>query len=203
MTLIAGPIIWIMCGFWFYNSARRVNARPWPWVGVMLAASVGFGVLLYIPYAFYAGARITPSSFSGQEQYQATQIHDFIDKLFTMSLIIADVGVVIALRSIMMKRAPFKTSTGTACPGTRTHETRSVFDPFKQLHPKNSTLAAICLLAVVVAGAAAFRISGIFFWATSINRTVEYVLDRLSINAPGFVSFFKTMDPRKTGGSER
>jgi hypothetical protein len=39
--------------------------------------------------------------------------------------------------------------------------------------------------------------------ATSINRTVEYVLDRLSINAPGFVSYFKTTGLRKLGGSER
>jgi hypothetical protein len=39
--------------------------------------------------------------------------------------------------------------------------------------------------------------------ATSINRTVEYVLDRLSINAPGFVSFFKTIGLQKPGGSER
>ena len=38
--------------------------------------------------------------------------------------------------------------------------------------------------------------------ATSINRTVEYVLDRLSINAPGFVSFFKTIGLQKPGGSE-
>jgi hypothetical protein len=29
--------------------------------------------------------------------------------------------------------------------------------------------------------------------ATSINKTVEYVLERLSVNAPGFVSFFKTI----------
>jgi hypothetical protein len=27
--------------------------------------------------------------------------------------------------------------------------------------------------------------------AASINKTVEYVLERLSFNAPGFVSFFK------------
>ena len=39
--------------------------------------------------------------------------------------------------------------------------------------------------------------------ARSINRTSEYVLDRLSINAPGFVSFFKTIDRRKPGGPER
>lgn len=39
--------------------------------------------------------------------------------------------------------------------------------------------------------------------ATSINRTVEYVLDRLSINAPGFVSFFKTIRLQKPGGLER
>src|SRR5450759_350842 len=39
--------------------------------------------------------------------------------------------------------------------------------------------------------------------ATSINRTVEYVLNRLSVNAPGFVSFFKTMGRQKPGGSER
>lgn len=39
--------------------------------------------------------------------------------------------------------------------------------------------------------------------ATSINQTVEYVLDRLSINAPGFVSFFKTIGLQRPGGSER
>lgn len=39
--------------------------------------------------------------------------------------------------------------------------------------------------------------------AASINRSVEYVLDRLSINAPGFVSFFKTIGRQKPGGSER
>ncbi|MGH9632999.1 MAG: PIN domain-containing protein, partial [Bryobacteraceae bacterium] len=38
--------------------------------------------------------------------------------------------------------------------------------------------------------------------AASINKSVEYVLDRLSINAPGFVSFFKTTDRLKPGGSE-
>ena len=39
--------------------------------------------------------------------------------------------------------------------------------------------------------------------AASINRTAEYVLDRLSINAPGFVSFFRTIGPHNPGGSER
>jgi hypothetical protein len=39
--------------------------------------------------------------------------------------------------------------------------------------------------------------------AASINRTMEYVLDRLSINAPGFVSFFRTLAPHKPGGSDR
>ena len=39
--------------------------------------------------------------------------------------------------------------------------------------------------------------------ATSINKTVEYVLDRLSINAPGFVSFFKTIGTPRPKGSER
>jgi hypothetical protein len=39
--------------------------------------------------------------------------------------------------------------------------------------------------------------------AMSINRTMEYVLDRLSINARGFVSFFKTIGLQKPGGSER
>jgi len=39
--------------------------------------------------------------------------------------------------------------------------------------------------------------------ATSINRTAEYVLDRLSINAPGFVSFFRTIGPHNPGESER
>jgi len=39
--------------------------------------------------------------------------------------------------------------------------------------------------------------------ATSINKTVEYVLERLSINAPGFVSFFKTIGTPRPKGSER
>jgi hypothetical protein len=39
--------------------------------------------------------------------------------------------------------------------------------------------------------------------ATSINRTVEYALDRLSINTPGFVGFFKTTVLQKPGESER
>ncbi len=39
--------------------------------------------------------------------------------------------------------------------------------------------------------------------ATSINRTVEYVLDRLSINVPGFVSFFRTLGLHEPGGSKR
>jgi len=39
--------------------------------------------------------------------------------------------------------------------------------------------------------------------ATSINKTVEYVLDRLSVNAPGFVSFFKTIGTSRPKGSER
>ena len=38
--------------------------------------------------------------------------------------------------------------------------------------------------------------------AASINKTIEYVLDRLSINAPGFVSFFKTIDLPKSGQPE-
>jgi predicted nucleic acid-binding protein len=38
--------------------------------------------------------------------------------------------------------------------------------------------------------------------ATSINRTVEYVLDRLSVNAPGFVSYFRTLGMHKPGGSK-
>lgn len=38
--------------------------------------------------------------------------------------------------------------------------------------------------------------------AASINRTLEYVLERLSVNAPGFVSVFKTTDRLKPGGSE-
>jgi predicted nucleic acid-binding protein len=33
--------------------------------------------------------------------------------------------------------------------------------------------------------------------AAAINRPIEYVLDRLSINAPGFVGFFKTLGPKK------
>ena len=32
--------------------------------------------------------------------------------------------------------------------------------------------------------------------AASINKPLEYVLERLSINIPGFVSFFKTTAPR-------
>lgn len=39
--------------------------------------------------------------------------------------------------------------------------------------------------------------------AASINKTVEYVLERLSINAPGFVSFFRTIDPQNLEGVER
>jgi predicted nucleic acid-binding protein len=39
--------------------------------------------------------------------------------------------------------------------------------------------------------------------ATSISRTVEYVLERLSINAPGFVSFFKTKGLQKPEGREQ
>ena len=39
--------------------------------------------------------------------------------------------------------------------------------------------------------------------ASSINKTVEYVLDRLSVNAPGFVSFFKTIGASRPKGSER
>ena len=39
------PLIWLICGFWFYSSARKVNARPWPWVAVMIGAS---GVVLVI-----------------------------------------------------------------------------------------------------------------------------------------------------------
>jgi len=39
--------------------------------------------------------------------------------------------------------------------------------------------------------------------AASINRTMEYVLDRLSINAPGFASFFRTLAPHKPEGSDR
>jgi hypothetical protein len=39
--------------------------------------------------------------------------------------------------------------------------------------------------------------------ATSINKTVEYVLDRLSVNAPGFVSFFKTIGTSRPKGSGR
>lgn len=39
--------------------------------------------------------------------------------------------------------------------------------------------------------------------AASINKTVEYVLERLSINAPGFVSFFKKRGTPSPEGSER
>jgi predicted nucleic acid-binding protein len=39
--------------------------------------------------------------------------------------------------------------------------------------------------------------------AASIHRPVGYVLERLSINAPSFVSFFKTISPRMEEGSER
>ena len=39
--------------------------------------------------------------------------------------------------------------------------------------------------------------------ATSINKTVGYVLDRLSVNAPGFVSFFKTIGTSRPKGSGR
>lgn len=39
--------------------------------------------------------------------------------------------------------------------------------------------------------------------AASVNKTVEYVFDRLSINAPGFVRFFKTIAGQKPGGSEK
>jgi hypothetical protein len=36
--------------------------------------------------------------------------------------------------------------------------------------------------------------------AASIHRPVEYVLERLSVNAPSFVSFFKTISQRMEGG---
>ena len=39
--------------------------------------------------------------------------------------------------------------------------------------------------------------------AASIGKPVEYVLDRLSINAPGFVTFFRSMPPQEPGGRER
>jgi hypothetical protein len=37
--------------------------------------------------------------------------------------------------------------------------------------------------------------------AASINRPVEYILERLSVNAPGFVSFLKTTGRPKPGRS--
>ena len=44
------------------------------------------------------------------------------------------------------------------------------------------------------------RLSGKLRRSTEL---AEYVLDRLSINAPGFVSFFRTIGPHKPGESER
>jgi hypothetical protein len=35
--------------------------------------------------------------------------------------------------------------------------------------------------------------------AASINKPVEYVLERVSINAPGFVTFFRTIGPQNRG----
>lgn len=105
------PLLWIICGFWFYSSARKVNARPWVWVGVMMGASLVFYLLLAVIWAFSSDAiqphYSTPGRFTDAE-FAAFKRYEFLDKVAWGGSFAADIGFVVGLRAFMMRKAPFQ-----------------------------------------------------------------------------------------------
>ncbi len=105
------PLLWIICGIWFYRSAQKVNSRPWPWVVVLVGASTLFYLLLAVASAFYLDSiqphYATPGHFTDAE-FAAFKHYDSFGRVLMIASFIADVGFVVALRSAMIKKAPFQ-----------------------------------------------------------------------------------------------
>lgn len=88
------PILWVVCGIWFFNSAKKVNAKPWPWVGIMMAASlVIFAVLALAFGAIEESLGVSTNNGNWPVALPA---------------MIGDICLIWVLHSIMMKRVPFR-----------------------------------------------------------------------------------------------
>jgi hypothetical protein len=109
------PLAWIVCGLWFHASARKVGARPWPWIGVMIGVSLAVAVVLAIPLGLLLDAiqpDLRTASSASREHF------DFINQATRIGVGVVSIASIIPLRAFLMKRVPFREHPAGSTPAS-------------------------------------------------------------------------------------
>ena len=91
-------LTWVVCGFWFHDTAKRINAKPWLWIVGMFGSSLIFVWL-------FSGLeptllRLYVGLFPDRSQY--APYADWLRYFFGV-LVLANIGFIAALRYLLLR----------------------------------------------------------------------------------------------------
>jgi|ERR1039458_1237916 uncharacterized membrane protein len=91
IVLILFPIL-LLSAIWYYTTANKLGAKPWTWVGILAVGWWLTSVQLF-PLIENLLEKIVPSA---------------LEPLLWVSLLVADIGFIVLLRSYLMRRNAFR-----------------------------------------------------------------------------------------------
>jgi len=89
--LVLLPVL-LLSAVWYYNTASRLSAKPWAWVGILVVGWWLTSVQVF-PLIENLLEKVVPSS---------------LEPVLWISLLAADIGFIVLLRSYLIRRNAFR-----------------------------------------------------------------------------------------------